>query len=293
MSQQPFFDVLAKRLNKLERLDHRIFLALLILWALLIAWADYATDLLPFIHYYILPIAFSAYFLSRKTALLLAVLVSVLSSAVYYLIIEHLFSAATNKYLLLAQFAMTLILFVVIALVVNRFKQLLMQVKLLANVDSLTKASTRRYFYERCIIELARSYRYKHPVTIAFIDLDNFKEVNDTYGHEKGDQLLVKTASTIMSDLREGDLFGRLGGDEFAIFLPQADTEQAKKTISRLREKLLNEIKPFNTDVTFSIGVVTCVSATLPSFDDLLILADKAMYQIKRTTKDNISFVKV
>lgn len=103
-------------------------------------------------------------------------------------------------------FVSNAVIFFTIAFLGRHLRDLLDTLAQLASEDGLTKVSSGQYFYEAANTEIARSYRYKHPTTVTFIDLDNFKEVNDTQGHQKGDELLSHIATTIKADLREGDL---------------------------------------------------------------------------------------
>lgn len=100
--------------------------------------------------------------------------------------------------------------------------------KELARVDPLTLLSNRRTFYEQAEVEIARAWRYSRPLCIAYLDIDNFKLVNDWLGHSTGDALLVTLASTLRAELRASDLVGRMGGDEFAILF---------RKLTQLRQK--------------------------------------------------------
>lgn len=111
-------------------------------------------------------------------------------------------------------------------------------VKLMSVTDMLTGLLNRRGFEERFEAGLAEAMRYGHPATLALVDLDYFKKVNDTLGHQAGDELLERVAETMRYEVRDCDVVGRLGGDEFAIFLPHTDSEQARLLCDRIQSKI-------------------------------------------------------
>ena len=165
------------------------------------------------------------------------------------------------------------------------------QLQHLADHDSLTDLVNRRRFEEALTVELERSARYGSGGALLLLDLDDFKRVNDTHGHLRGDEVLRATARLLGSRLRSTDLLGRLGGDEFAVLLPEADTVRATK----LAEELLEVIREHEFDtregplrMTTSIGVVAL--ADLPEGDmEPMAAADTAMYTAKREGRDRLA----
>jgi diguanylate cyclase (GGDEF)-like protein len=154
-------------------------------------------------------------------------------------------------------------------------------------IDPLTHAANWRYFEEYSKRELERQRRAKQPITIAYIDLDNFKAVNDTYGHDIGDELLRTVSQIIQSQLRPGDMLARMGGDEFALLLPATGFDGAGEAIARFREVVISEMKIRNWPVTLSIGAITFT--VLPSTIGLMVKqADNLMYHIKHSGKNNL-----
>ncbi|HZZ15422.1 MAG TPA: diguanylate cyclase [Candidatus Sulfotelmatobacter sp.] len=170
----------------------------------------------------------------------------------------------------------------------SRLKSLLAKEQDLARIDPLTTVPNRRAFYEALEKERVRSLRYRRPCTIAYLDLDNFKKVNDSLGHAVGDELLVEVAAGLRSNLRVTDYVGRLGGDEFAILLPETDATAAKLVLHKLRLRLLEQMKTHNWKVTFSIGAATFLDPPA-SLDVMIRLADETMYAIKAQGKNNVS----
>ncbi len=152
--------------------------------------------------------------------------------------------------------------------------------------DPLTNVLNARAFAERLGQELDRNRRYPRPLSLMYMDLDNFKIINDTHGHQTGDAVLRLVADATRSSVRQADVVGRLGGDEFAVLMPETDARLADAAAKRLIAGLRNVFKG-TPNVTASIGVVSC-TATDASTDDLLRRADQAMYDAKKSGKDRV-----
>jgi diguanylate cyclase (GGDEF)-like protein len=159
----------------------------------------------------------------------------------------------------------------------------------LARTDSLTGANNSRAFYELAETEILRSIRYKHPLSIAYIDIDNFKTINDTLGHIVGDRLLASVVTVIMNRIRNTDSVARLGGDEFAILLPETAQEVAQTVISEIKNNLTDELQKNSWGVTFSIGVLTCIDMP-PTVDKMIQEVDTLMYDVKNNGKNSIRY---
>ena len=148
----------------------------------------------------------------------------------------------------------------------------------LAHADPLTGLPNKRGFDDRLDDELRRAAREYYPVAVVVMDLDRFKQINDTWGHAVGDEALVKLAEHVAVEVRAGDFAGRMGGDEFAIALVRADAHSAERVLSRLREALSHvTIGPAGERLDFSAGI-----AEFPRHardrDELLVCADTALY---------------
>jgi diguanylate cyclase (GGDEF)-like protein/PAS domain S-box-containing protein len=159
----------------------------------------------------------------------------------------------------------------------------------LARTDYTTGAANARAFADLVKHEINRLDRYKHPFTIAYLDLDNFKAVNDQFGHAIGDQVLRTVVNTAISRLRKTDFVSRLGGDEFAFLLTETDPETAQAIVSGVWQDLLAEMQKNGWPVTFSIGVLTCV-ATPESGSQLIRMADQLMYLVKNSGKNGVRY---
>jgi diguanylate cyclase (GGDEF)-like protein len=152
--------------------------------------------------------------------------------------------------------------------------------------DPLTNVLNARAFADRLSQELDRNRRYPRPLALLYMDLDNFKVINDTHGHQTGDAVLRLVADAMRRSVRLADIVGRLGGDEFAVLMPETDAQVADAAAKRLVAGLRNVFKG-TPNVTASIGVVAC-TATDANTDDLLRKADQAMYDAKRMGKDRV-----
>jgi len=162
----------------------------------------------------------------------------------------------------------------------------------ISRTDYLTGAVNSRSFAETFQLEIDRSNRYQHPLTIAFIDVDNFKSINDQFGHSVGDKVLETVVWTMQQHLRKTDIVARVGGDEFAILLPESNMDVAQITISKMQHELLNEMRANHWPVTFSIGVLIFNIPPI-SADEAINMADKLMYTVKNNGKDSVSYMTV
>jgi len=163
------------------------------------------------------------------------------------------------------------------------------RVQELASIDGLTGILNRRQFFELSEVELDRARRHDSPVTLILFDLDHFKQINDTFGHQRGDDVLRAVAQACKETLRSFDLFGRYGGEEFAALLPEVDPEEGVNVAERLRRCIASVKDDLDDmDVTASFGVASMLSTGDLAFDDLLRLADQALYRAKLRGRDRV-----
>jgi diguanylate cyclase (GGDEF)-like protein len=159
----------------------------------------------------------------------------------------------------------------------------------LSREDHLTGVMNLRAFSELVEYEVLRLQRTNSPFSIAYLDLDNFKMVNDRYGHKKGDEVLKATVENLVGSLRKTDVVARIGGDEFAIFLPETDSETVRVVMGKVRERLhvLAESEQWIT--TFSMGVITCEHGDC-ELDKIISIADQLMYEVKTSGRNNVRY---
>ncbi|WP_158498817.1 diguanylate cyclase [Magnetospira sp. QH-2] len=151
--------------------------------------------------------------------------------------------------------------------------------------DPLTEAFTRRSGAETLDLQFRVSVMQEQPLGVAFLDVDNFKSVNDQFGHEAGDAVLRNTAEHLKQNLRRGDTLVRWGGEEFLVVLPNTDAAGAKLVAQRIRESGLGE-RPDGAPVTASMGMAERVADNQEDWPKLVDLADRRMYQAKNSGKD-------
>ena len=155
-----------------------------------------------------------------------------------------------------------------------------------ARTDTLTQVSNRLAFNEFGEMEIRRCRRYGHAFSLIYLDVDNFKIINDKFGHRSGDRLLVLLAEALRANFRETDLVARLGGDEFSIILVETEAEGAKQALHRVCEAL-EKIPRMGSIVTLSIGLLTFVRPP-ESFEEAVKKADELMYLAKNQGKNCI-----
>lgn len=171
--------------------------------------------------------------------------------------------------------------------------KLMEKLKNYAEKDELTGIWNRRKWIEMAKIEFVRAVRYKRSISIMLIDIDHFKVINDTMGHEIGDKVLNSFTNTISSELRESDVFGRLGGEEFAIILPETNKEKATVVSKRLLYTISNKVMDFKDKkltITISAGIAVCENGTVTSLEEFIIKADKALYEAKNSGRNRVCF---
>lgn len=225
---------------------------------------------------YLAPISIAAWYLSRPSAFAWTVV-----TATTWLLLamserEPNLSASTH----LLNFSLQFTLFLVFGRLVAALRGRLDREKQLAYSDSLTGLANRRAFWQRVDDELRRCRRFDTPFSIAYIDVDDFKSVNDRCGHARGDKVLRRIAAAVQSSIRELDVAARIGGDEFAVLMPGTPEAGAKIAIAKLSALLGRaELNP-SFVVTCSIGCLTVLQAP-PSVDKLVARADALMYAAK------------
>jgi diguanylate cyclase (GGDEF)-like protein len=158
----------------------------------------------------------------------------------------------------------------------------------LSRRDSLTGLLNRRAFMEMLAIENHRMARHHRPLTISYVDVDNFKHINDRYGHAAGDKFLVCLGHHMGNRLRATDYLARVGGDEFAILLPETDQAGARLVLGAVTQAVRRFTAANEHSATVSVGAVTFMSAS--SAETMIAMADQAMYKVKQNGKNNVEY---
>jgi diguanylate cyclase (GGDEF)-like protein len=197
----------------------------------------------------------------------------------------------THQFVLVWNTLVRFSFFVIVMLLICTVNSLYRKFQSEARHDYLTGLVNTRYFYDILQTELKRFKRYKQPFSIAYIDIDNFKKVNDLMGHLQGNVLLKTISQKLSATVRSSDTPARMGGDEFVILLINTDEQQAQTAIKKLEKEISQVIKMNTWPVSLSVGVV--IYKKLPkSVDDAIKMADDLMYEVKSRGKNN-AFYKI
>ncbi len=269
----------------LEGRSKSIVFLICLLFTILIGIADYLTGTeISFSIFYIAPIAVTAWYGTQRIGISMSV-----AAALIWLIAERTLGRQySNVAIPYWNMLVKLSTFLIIAYLLSNLRHRLRKEEELADTDPLTGAFNCRAFYELVEKEIQRSRRYNHPFTIAYIDLDNFKMVNDRYGHTVGDDLLQKIVLIIKANKRETDIAARLGGDEFAIMFLETGLHDSANGVRKIVSCLLDKMRQTELPVTFSVGVVTYEVAP-NEVNQALKLADDLMYSVKKKGKNAIA----
>ncbi|HSG82879.1 MAG TPA: GGDEF domain-containing protein [Gemmatimonadota bacterium] len=240
---------------------------------------------LSFSIFYVLPLALVSWYGDRWEGAALAVI-----CAIVWLAADRLAGAAySNPIIPYWNMMVRLSFFVLLVYLIVPLKRRLDLEEALARTDPLTGLANRRRFFELAEAEIERSSRYGHAVTFAYIDLDNFKGVNDRLGHEAGDAVLAVVAETIRDNLRKSDVAARLGGDEFALMLPETGPDAARAALEKLRSVVSEQMQQGNWPVTLSVGART-FSKPGRRVEDIIREIDDLMYSAKSEGKNTMRF---
>jgi len=227
--------------------------------------------------FYLVPVSFFAWFLGRRTGLALSLICAGIAFSLHR---THLAPGRSNVAYWNALAWLGLYVFFVY--IISEIRALYARERSRSHTDPLTDIPNRRSFFERLESESHRARRYNRPISLAYIDVDHFKAVNDAYGHATGDKLLGIVASVIKRDIRQIDVVARLGGDEFAVLLPETDRSEAAAALNKVQQSLAAAMKLRGWPVTFSVGLVT-FQPPPDAIQAMVDAADEAMYEAKKS----------
>lgn len=256
------------------------FLAMLISYIRYLTGPELALSL-----FFLFPIVFVTWNVGFWAGILISI-----SSAISWLIADVMMpNAFSSVFIPYINETFRLIVFLIITYTVNQLQTTLENHKELADTDPMTLLSNRRAFYNIANMELKKAHRYLTPISVLYMDLDNFKEINDHFGHVIGDTLLHSAAATLKNNVRSIDNIARFGGDEFVILFSETGAESAKLVTQKIEMKLHKLMSDNHWPVTFSMGVVTF--ETLPeSVEEIIKEADAQMYLAKKMGKNRIQY---
>lgn len=203
--------------------------------------------------FYVIPVSFFAWFISRRTALITSVLGAVITLAVH----RRAFSYQTHSNIIYWNALTWLGLYLFLVLMIAELRSLYERERHSSRTDGLTEIPNRSAFWELLATEQSRARRHGLPLTLGYLDLDGFKNVNDRFGHTTGDKLLALVAQTMRDNVRQADSVARIGGDEFAVLLPETAADSAAAVLHKLHTLLDTNMRQRNWPVTLSKGAVS------------------------------------
>jgi len=265
-------------IKELSRGSKILLFAAMLVVILMVGIVDYVTGSeLAFSIFYLFPVGIVAWYVGWEAG----VTASVASGIVWYL--ADTFSRGEPypaPFVPAWNTGVRVLTFLIVTVLITILHDTLKRESLNARVDPLTGAANSRAFYEATEMQISLLKRYQRPFSILYMDIDNFKHINDERGHSAGDTALQDLVSTLKQNLRMADTITRFGGDEFAILLAEADAGAAEVVSSRIQSAIRTKL-PY----TCSMGVFTC-SSPPRSVDELVEQVDNLMYEAKRAGKD-------
>lgn len=234
---------------------------------------------------FLIPIVILSWYGSRVASIIFAIYIVSITLFINVMLVDSfVLSLEFSLYIFLR-----LITYILTAILIINFRSAHNAEFIMATTDNLTSLANSRSFYLDLANEILRSIRYKHVFSLSYIDIDNFKSINDSMGHLKGDQLLISVGKCLISSLRKTDIIARLGGDEFAVIFPETSQAEVKSAFAKASEELKHNMRKKGWDVSFSVGVVTF--ETLPAdIKEAIKVADELMYTVKNNRKNDVAF---
>ncbi|MCB2148918.1 MAG: GGDEF domain-containing protein [Deltaproteobacteria bacterium] len=255
-----------------------------VVFILVLAAMDYATGYeLSFSIFYLLPIAFATWY----AGLYHGALLSIVSASVWLIADITAGNRYSQPFIPLWNAGVRFLFFIVTVWLLTTVRAQLEKERSMARLDGLTCVMNGLAFTESAQTIFRIADRFRRSTAIGYIDLDNFKSVNDTLGHAEGDQVLKTVASVLLTSVRKADLVGRLGGDEFVVLLPETTRSGAATVFENIHDALLKKAAEKGWPIGVSIGVAVFLTAP-SSFNEAIRLADTLMYRVKNSGKNRV-----
>lgn len=260
-----------------------LFVAMLMLICV-VGCLDFITGYdLSLLVFYLAPILVCVWFIGRAAGYTVTVICIAVALAIEY----HTGRYAGTGIFIWNGIGVSLIYFM-LSHAVSGLKASLMREQMLSRTDSLTGLANSRHFYEIMKDELNRARRYGRRLTLAFIDCDGFKKINDAHGHRTGDEVLRTIGVTIRNSIRVTDYAARIGGDEFCVLLTESESEEV--VLSKIRDAVGRIMSEKGWAVTLSIGAAVFKNVPQKA-EDMMKKADKLMYDVKMKGKNSVKIV--
>lgn len=276
-----------KLIEYISHLPHRMVVGFCLVCILLVGVIDYYIGPLVNLDFvYVIPIALLSWTVGFKKGLIGIGLMTIMN------IHNRLIWIPVNSYpagVLVWNTISDLLDFSLTTFLLSTLKERLDLLNDLAAEDYLTKLANRRSFYREVRREANRCRRNNNGFSMAYIDVDNFKSINDTLGHSAGDDLLIYFTKVLRQNTRVSDVVARLGGDEFAILFPATNSQQVQSAIQKILDRLNGGGDSANPICTCSIGAIT-FTAPMEELDDMITIADQLMYIAKKSGKNTACY---
>ena len=269
----------------LDRLPRWLVVAACLILIAGVAAVDFATG--PDVNvsiFYIGPVVLATWLASAGAGLAVSA-----ACAAFWSVVELLTQPGLNLWVYLWNIVVLVAFLLLTVFLVTLAKRAIAAERDASRTDSLTGVANGRAFEDRAALAISAMRRTRHPITFCYLDLDHFKEVNDTLGHREGDELLSVLADSLASRLRATDLVARLGGDEFGILLPDTDFDAAERVLGDVREAWAEAVEARWT-VGVTGGAVTFLQPP-PGTDQMVNLADQLMYEVKQSGRGRIEHI--
>jgi diguanylate cyclase (GGDEF)-like protein len=234
--------------------------------------------------FYLIPVGVATWYGNRR----LGYIVSGLSAGTWLVVEQATAQPYSQDWILIWNSAVRLLAFAIVAFLLAELRTLLQRQQELARTDSLTGLLNRTGFFERANVATTSASRYGYSIAVAYIDLDGFKKINDTLGHQQGDAALKAVATLLAKSSRESDVVARIGGDEFVVMLPNTSLAGTRAYFEKMQFELQLEIRQQGwKTLGLSVGAVVFEEAPEDIFEALQ-LADTLMYRAKRSANTGV-----
>jgi len=236
--------------------------------------------------FYVVPILLASWYVGRNAGYIFSII-----GAMIWLLAD-VYSGHSYSHIIIAYWnsCIRLMFFLVISYSFCRIKSLLEIEQKTARIDFLTGLLNAKGFYENLDRFINKIKRNATPFTLAYMDIDNFKKINDELGHREGDLVLCLISELLKKNFRSTDFIARLGGDEFAFIIDESDLIKVTILFERVKENLLQSVKKKNLPISFSFGVAIFQNLPEKYPSDLVHIADELMYQAKNGGKNQIKY---
>lgn len=251
----------------------------------LISFADYQVPSeISLAFFYLLPISLITWFVCKEAGFVACGLSAIAEKFMH----QDLDSFKSNSFADYWNASIIFLLFLSISYLLHKLRVALEREKELARIDDKTGVANKRLFLELAGLEVKKAHRFRHHLTVIYMDIDDFKKINASLGYMMGDKLLKTVAETLKSTLRETDIIARIGGDEFIILLPGSGYESSQTVINRVQKKILETLQNNEWNATFSIGAITFISPP-KSAEEIIHRTDRLMYSVKTNGKNQLN----